>query len=100
MAQPQITLNGDFEARPKTALAPGDWYLAFQCRACRRGIAWLDDPTGTGAIALGGEASIALLCPGCGVGNRFSMMDARVIQAPTGGVTAPPEIFGIEPQLE
>ena len=93
MLKPELRLSGHFVGQAKTALAPGNWYISFRCVGCARGVAFLDDPTGTGEISVLGDALIEFVCPGCGAANRAGPTQALVVRASTGGVTLPPEIM-------
>ena len=89
--QPHLEFRGDFDIQPKTMLAPGNWYLGFRCQSCGRGVAFLDDPTGAGELAISGDARLRASCPACGEFSTFGTSGVKVFQSPIGGATAPEE---------
>lgn len=65
-------------------IVPGAWYLGFQCTACDKSVAILDDPTNSGSVELGGPAEFEVQCPYCGQTHNYPAGAMRPWQAATG----------------
>ncbi len=65
-------------------VVPGAWYLGFQCAACAKSIAVLDDPTASGIVETGGAADFDVQCPHCGEMRSYPASAMRPWQAATG----------------
>jgi hypothetical protein len=89
---PTIALRGLFDAEPKRLLEPASWYVGFACQNCGRLFAFLDDPTNSGTIAIEGDATLRIMCPGCGEEYDYPAENALVFQSTTGSSTVPPAV--------
>ena len=87
-----ILFQGAFRAYAKRQLVPGSWYVGFACVACRYRFALIDDPTNSGAVATGGDATIDIECAQCGERGVYDASALVLFQAPIGGVAALPEV--------
>ncbi len=81
---PKIDFNGHFQPSPRMNVVPGAWYLGFQCAACSKPIAILDDPTGSGMVETGGVGDFEVQCPYCGEARGYSASALHPWQATTG----------------
>ena len=80
----RITFDGQFRPSPRMNVVPGAWYLGFQCAACNKAIAVLDDPTGSGAAKIDGPAEFEVQCAYCGETRRYPASAMHPWQASTG----------------
>jgi len=85
---PELEFKGDFDASAKSMLVPGAWFIGFACVACRDKFALLDDPTGSGNIRLGGNATLRVTCPHCGDTRTYAAGQMLAFQAATGRSSA------------
>lgn len=82
---PRMTFEGLFRSSSRMNLVPGAWYLGFNCAACGKSIAVLDDPTGSGGVEAGGPAEFEVQCPHCGETRLYPAAGMRPWQASAGG---------------
>ena len=80
---PRIVFEGLFRPSPRMNVIPGAFYLGFDCAACGKSITVLDDPTGSGAVEIGGPAEFEVQCAHCGETRRYPANAMRAWQAST-----------------
>ena len=86
---PEIVFNGPFKVIALRLVTPGNWYIGFRSNASGRLFAMLDDPTGTGAVRVGGNGTFEVETPETGTIERFSGADLVVFQAATARLEEP-----------
>jgi hypothetical protein len=88
---PEILFNGPFRVIAMRLVTPGNWYIGFRSNASGRLFAILDDPTGSGALRVGGSGTFAVETPEVGAIETFSAADLIVFQAATARLEEPVE---------
>ncbi|HEX2336994.1 MAG TPA: hypothetical protein VHI72_11000 [Hyphomicrobiaceae bacterium] len=68
---------------PVEEVVAGTWYFGFDCLACDRQFAVLEDQSnGRRRLHFGGDAHVQALCPYCGVDGLYSANQLQQFQAP------------------
>ena len=88
---PELLFNGPSRVIAMRLVTPGNWYIGFRSKASGRLFAILDDPTGTGALRVGGNGTFAVETPEVGALETFSAADLLVFQAATARLEEPVE---------
>ena len=68
---------------PVEEVVAGAWYFGFDCLACDRQFAVLEDLSdGQKRLHFGGDAYVQALCPYCAVDGLYSANQLQQFQAP------------------
>jgi ribosomal protein S27E len=79
-----INMDREVDAKAKSMLTPGSWYLGLKCDACEKLIAVFDDPTDTGDIAASGSGALRVQCTFCGETRSYPATKMLPFQAAVG----------------
>jgi DNA-directed RNA polymerase subunit RPC12/RpoP len=81
----EISITGEFEAAPLTALAPGHWYIGLICARCGQRFAIMNEPSNSGGFEISGDARFDANCPSCGHRARYGAENLVSFQSAQGG---------------